>query len=280
MQFLSASTIFVALLGVAQYQHQWADAFVLPHQNAVASCTKSTVRLNMVIDEAMTGRLEGIRRSYQAMTERLGDPDVVNDSNLLRKVMSERSSMEETVLAFDEYCTLLEEWKGAKELFQADDSEMKEMAREEMKEIEPQMEALEEKIKVLLLPTDPNDNRNIMLEIRAGTGGSEANIFAGMYYIVLDRMDGVPKFVGACLLSCCLNDECFLLFFIIHTYHSYLIIHCKTIIMSHQATSSTSTRSFAPVRAGLLLLWIHPRETMVVIRMWFSISKATRYIPK
>lgn len=177
MQFLQASTIFVALLGVSHYQHQSAHAFVLPDHVASSKCTV----LNMVIDEAMTGRLEGIRRSYQAMTERLGDPDVINDSNLLRKVMSERSSMEETVLAFDEYCVLLEEWKGAKELFQADDSEMKEMAREEMKEIEPQMEELQEKIKVLMLPTDPNDDRNIMLEIRAGTGGSEANIFAGTY---------------------------------------------------------------------------------------------------
>ncbi len=70
---------------------------------------------------------------------------------------------------------------GAKELFQdaGDDPEMKEMAREEMKEIEPQMEALEAKIQILLLPKDPNDDRNCMLEIRAGTGGSEANIFAG-----------------------------------------------------------------------------------------------------
>jgi len=133
----------------------------------------------MVVDDAMKGRLDGIKRSYQALTERLGDPDVVNDSNLLRKIMSERSTIEETVMAYDEYCTLAEELEGAKELFNSDDSDMKEMAREEMKEIEPQMEALQEKIKILMLPKDPNDDRNILLEIRAGTGGSEANIFAG-----------------------------------------------------------------------------------------------------
>lgn len=60
---------------------------------------------------------------------------------------------------------------------------MREMARAEMKEIEPQMDELESEIQVLLLPKDPNDDRNIMLEIRAGTGGSEANIFAGKFFV-------------------------------------------------------------------------------------------------
>ena len=178
----------MTLLGVSQYQHYAAKAFTVKynhqHHYGAESCISNSA-LNMVIYEAMTGRLEGIRRSYQALTERLGDPDVINDSKLLRKVMSERSSMEETVMAFDEYCGLREEYQGAKELFQSDDPEMKEMAREELKEIEPQMEALEEKIKILLLPSDPNDDRNIMLEIRAGTGGSEANIFAGKCIVSL-----------------------------------------------------------------------------------------------
>lgn len=87
---------------------------------------------------------------------------------------------------YDEYCGLREELEGATELFQeaGDDSEMREMARSEIKEIEPQMETLAERIKILLLPKDPNDDRNVMLEIRAGTGGSEANIFAGDLYEV------------------------------------------------------------------------------------------------
>jgi len=135
----------------------------------------------MAMDSAMENRLMGIKRSYQALTERLGDPDVIGDSKLLMKVMSDRSKSEDVVNAFDEYIQLRDDLVGAKELFQdaGDDPEMKEMAREEMKEIEPQMEALEAKIQVLLLPKDPNDDRNCMLEIRAGTGGSEANIFAG-----------------------------------------------------------------------------------------------------
>lgn len=81
--------------------------------------------------------------------------------------------------------------EGAKELFQdaGDDPDMKEMAREEIKEIEPKMEELEDRITILLLPKDPNDDRNVMLEIRAGTGGSEANIFAG------DLLDVYRKFI-------------------------------------------------------------------------------------
>jgi len=143
--------------------------------------TRQLLPLRMALDEQMEARLDGITRSYQALTERLGDPDVIADSNLLKQVMSDRAQSEEVVLAYEEYRALKEEMEGAKELFQGDDAEMKEMARAEMKEIEPQMEELEKKITVLLLPKDPNDSRNVMLEIRAGTGGSEANIFAGTY---------------------------------------------------------------------------------------------------
>jgi peptide chain release factor 1 len=76
---------------------------------------------------------------------------------------------------------LNEEVKGARDLFQeaGDDAEMREMAREEIKEIDARMDELQDEIQILLLPKDPNDDRNVMLEIRAGTGGSEANIFAG-----------------------------------------------------------------------------------------------------
>jgi len=137
--------------------------------------------LAMAMDQPMIERLNGIKRSYNALTERLGDPDVIANSNLLMKIMSDRSKSEEVVEVFDEYTRLAEELDGAEELFQeaGDDVDMKEMARAEMKEIEVQMEELGEKIQVLLLPVDPNDDRNVMLEIRAGTGGSEANIFAG-----------------------------------------------------------------------------------------------------
>ena len=148
--------------------------------------------LSMALDDSMMSRLENIRRSYMALTERLADPDVFADSNLLMKVMSDRSQSEEVVNTYETYKKLLDELEEAKVLFQdaGDDQELKEMAREEIKTIEPQLEDLEDKIKILLLPKDPNDNRNIMLEIRAGTGGSEASIFAG------DLLDVYRKYIN------------------------------------------------------------------------------------
>jgi peptide chain release factor 1 len=148
----------------------------------------------MALDDAMMSRLENIKRSYQALTERLGDPDVIADNALLKQVMSDRAQSEEVVSVYEEYTQTLADLQGAKELFQdasgsTDDVEMKEMAREEMKALEPILQALEERIKVLLLPKDPNDNRNVMLEIRAGTGGSEAGIFAG------DLVDVYRKYI-------------------------------------------------------------------------------------
>lgn len=151
-----------------------------------ASLHLSRTITRMVLDEQMIGRLEGIRRSHSALTERLADPDVIADSNLLRQIMSDRSQSEDVVFAFDKYQQLLEELGEAKDLLQ--DPDMREMAREEIKNIEPQLEELEQAIKLLLIPSDPNDNRNCMLEIRAGTGGSEANIFAG------DLLDVYRKF--------------------------------------------------------------------------------------
>ena len=152
-------------------------------RSTVAICPSWTNAITALgaLDEGMMGRLENIKRSYNALTERLGDPDVLENSKLLQKVMSDRASSEEVVMAYDEYSGMLDELAEATELFQeaGDDPEMKEMARSEMKEIEPKLEPVEDKIKLLLLPKDPNDERNVMIEIRAGTGGSEASIFVG-----------------------------------------------------------------------------------------------------
>ena len=87
-------------------------------------------------------RLENIRRSYMALTERLGDPDVIADSALLMKVMKDRAESEDVVSTYESYKQLQEELEGAKELFQeaGDDPDLKEMAREEIKSIEPQLD--------------------------------------------------------------------------------------------------------------------------------------------
>lgn len=179
MKFFSSALALVALT------LQQANAFAPQVKNIGNFLAKSNPNSSTslsAMDDAMKNRLEGIRRSYQALTERLADPDVIADSNLLMKVMSDRSKSEDVVNAYEEYSTLTEELEGATELFQeaGDDAEMREMARAEIKEIEERMEELEDQIQILMLPKDPNDDRNVMIEIRAGTGGSEANIFAGM----------------------------------------------------------------------------------------------------
>jgi peptide chain release factor 1 len=170
-----AAALCLSFPGVAAFV---SNSHVRP--SFLASST-DVMSLQMALDESMENRLQNIQRSYQALTERLADPDVIGDSNLLRQIMKDRSQSEEVCLVYAEYSVLKEELDGAKELFQeaGDDNELKEMAREEMKSIEPQMDELQAKITILLLPKDPNDDRNVMLEIRAGTGGSEANLFAG-----------------------------------------------------------------------------------------------------
>jgi hypothetical protein len=166
--------------------------------------------LPMALDDATISRLDGIRRSFLALTERLGDPDVLGDSSLLQKVMTDRAKSEEVVLVYDEYCGLLEGLADARELFQeaGDDFELKEMARSEIKEIEPKMGEMGDKMKLLLLPKDPNDDRNIMLEIRAGTGGSEANIFCGVS--LTDLLRSYRRWWSQCWIQFCLTPSLFI----------------------------------------------------------------------
>jgi len=101
------------------------------------------------------------------------------DTKELLRVNKEIAKLDKTVTAYDNYLALTTALEEAQELFnEADDAEMKEMAREEMKEVDAQLSELDESLKLLLLPTDPNDEKNVMIEIRAGTGGDEAAIWA------------------------------------------------------------------------------------------------------
>ena len=125
-------------------------------------------------------KLKSVEQTFQELTHRLADPDIATNPDELQKVAKARSSLEETVITYRKWQEATEELSGAKEILkEASDPEMKEMASMEIEELEAQIEQLETKLKVLLLPRDPNDDKNIMLEIRAGTGGDEASIWAG-----------------------------------------------------------------------------------------------------
>lgn len=134
-----------------------------------------------MVESYLLEKLASVESTYRELTRRLGDPDIATNPNELQKVAKMRSSLEETVNTYQEWQKTTEGLKGAKEIYRESNSdpEMKELAAMEVAELEEKLEFLEKQLKILLLPRDPNDDKNIMLEIRAGTGGDEASIWAG-----------------------------------------------------------------------------------------------------
>lgn len=126
-------------------------------------------------------KLNSVDQTFQELTRRLADPDVAQDPDEFQRIAKSRSSLEETVIAYDDWKQTQQELAGAKEVYKeaSGDLELKAMASLEVEALEERLRGLESRLKVLLLPKDPNDDKNIMLEIRAGTGGDEASIWAG-----------------------------------------------------------------------------------------------------
>ena len=126
-------------------------------------------------------KLNSVNQTFHELTRRLADPDVAKDPDEFQRIAKARSSLEETVTTYDTWKELQEELTGAREIYResSSDPDLKEMAAIEVSELEERLDGLEAQLKILLLPKDPNDEKNIMLEIRAGTGGDEASIWAG-----------------------------------------------------------------------------------------------------
>lgn len=126
----------------------------------------------------MFDKLDFIKDKYQELSEKVADPAVIADQKAFQKYMKEMSEMEPVVKAYDDYRKMQSDLADAKELIEMeDDEEVREMAKEEAKELEAAMEKAQDELKILLLPKDPNDEKNVILEIRAGTGGEEAALF-------------------------------------------------------------------------------------------------------
>lgn len=126
----------------------------------------------------MFDKLEEVVKRYETLTERLADPSIYDDQKEFKKTSSERASIEDTVICYKKFKKSKEDLDQAKELLKDEsDVDLLEMAKEEIKEKEAEIEVLEAELKILLLPKDPLDNRNVMVEIRAGAGGDEASIF-------------------------------------------------------------------------------------------------------
>lgn len=126
-------------------------------------------------------KLASVEQTYKELNRRLADPAIVGDPSELQRIAKARSSLEETVNTYEDWKNTTEELAGAKQILReaSNDPELREMAVQEVHELESKLEQLEIHLKLMLLPRDPLDDKNIMLEIRAGTGGDEASIWAG-----------------------------------------------------------------------------------------------------
>jgi peptide chain release factor 1 len=124
-------------------------------------------------------KLRQVKDKFEDINEKLSDPENVSNQEMLVKLSKERSDLLEVVEAYDKYNEVVSNIEGNKEIIDSsDDSELVEMAEEELEALNNRKEELEDKIKILLIPKDPSDDKNVILEIRAGTGGEEAGLFA------------------------------------------------------------------------------------------------------
>ncbi|WP_174734769.1 peptide chain release factor 1 [Mesobacillus harenae] len=136
----------------------------------------------------MFDRLQAVEDRYERLNELLSDPDIVNNTNKLREYSKEQSDIQETVEVYREYKAASEQFQDARAMLDEKmDADMREMVKEEVGELEEQIEELKARLKILLIPKDPNDDKSVIMEIRGAAGGDEAALFAGDLYRMYTR---------------------------------------------------------------------------------------------
>jgi peptide chain release factor 1 len=139
--------------------------------------------VNNVLD-----RLQSVEDRYEKLNGLLMDPDIISDSKKLREYSKEQSDLQETVEVYREYKSVKEQIDDAKIMLDDKlDADMREMVKEELSELQAQEKGLSERLKILLVPKDPNDDKNVIMEIRGAAGGDEAALFAGDLYRMYSR---------------------------------------------------------------------------------------------
>lgn len=149
-----------------------------------------TIRLTYIIirneqleeDSTMFERLEATLERYEKINEMMADPAIVTDIKKLTELSKEQRGLEETVNVYTEYKEIAASIEDLKEMAKDSDPEISEMAEMELEELKPRLPELEERLEILLIPKDPNDEKNVIVEIRGAAGGDEANIFASDLY--------------------------------------------------------------------------------------------------
>ncbi len=136
----------------------------------------------------MFKKLEEIEKLYRDLNEKMMDPEIATNPEEYQKLAKKIKEMEDVVKKYEEYKNLKEELEGAKEILkEEDDPDLKEMAQEEIEKLEKKLEKCTEELKILLIPKDPNDERNVILELRSGTGGDEATLFVADIFRMYSR---------------------------------------------------------------------------------------------
>ena len=131
-------------------------------------------------DNSILQRLDGLKLKYEELGQKLTDPEVIADVKQFVQCNKDYKELEPIIETSERYRTALANLAEAKDVLVNDhDEEMREMARAEIAELEPAIARMEEEIKLLLIPKDPQDSKNAIMEIRGGTGGDEAALFAG-----------------------------------------------------------------------------------------------------
>jgi peptide chain release factor 1 len=136
---------------------------------------------------SLLNKLDILHDRYEELTALLGDAEVISEQSRFRAYSREYAEVEPVVQAYREFCKVQADLEGAQALLKDSDAEMREMAEEEVASAKEQLVVLEERLQRMLLPRDPNDGRNVFLEVRAGTGGDEAAIFAGDLFRMYSR---------------------------------------------------------------------------------------------
>src|SRR6476660_3689602 len=135
-----------------------------------------------------TEKLDQLGTRYDELTQQLSTAELVSDSSKFQKVAKQHAELEEIVAKHREFKQIEKDLAGAHQMFlEADDGEMKQMAHDEEKKLAARKEVVERELKFLLLPKDPNDDKSVIVEIRAGTEGDEAALFAGELFRMYSR---------------------------------------------------------------------------------------------
>lgn len=136
----------------------------------------------------MTNKLEEIKHRFEEVEQLITQPDTMSDIDKYSKLIKEYKGLEKIIIKYDEYKIVLDNITNSKKILATEkDEEFREMAKMELEELQPQKESMGKNLKQMLIPKDPNDSRNSILEIRAGTGGDEAAIFAGNLFRMYQR---------------------------------------------------------------------------------------------